>query len=94
MITLWGFNNTYIVIGTLITLLRILCLCHFGSTSFVLPIRPKYGILNRVIRVVVHGEDIFVRGHPYIAKALVGGRVGMKMAIFVYLAYSTKNMLT
>ena len=37
---------------TLITLLRIPYLCHFGSTSFVLPIWPKYGILiNRVIRV-------------------------------------------
>ena len=36
---------------TLITLLRIPYLCHFGSSSFVLPIRPKYGILNRVIRV-------------------------------------------
>jgi hypothetical protein len=38
----------------LITLLRILYLCHFGSTNFVLPIRPKYGILNRVIRVWVY----------------------------------------
>ena len=37
---------------TLITLLRIPYLCHFGSTSFVLPIWPKYCILNRVIRVV------------------------------------------
>ena len=31
--------------ATLITLLRVPFLCHFGSTSFVLPIRP----LNRVI---------------------------------------------
>ena len=30
----------------LITLLRVPYVCHFGSTSFVLPIRPKYGILN------------------------------------------------
>ena len=30
---------------TLITLLRIPYLCHFGSTSFVLPIQPKYSIL-------------------------------------------------
>ena len=36
---------------TLITLLRILYLCHFGSSGFVLTIRPKYGIFNRVIRV-------------------------------------------
>ena len=36
---------------TLITLLRVPYLCHFGSTSFVLQIRPKYGTLNRVIRV-------------------------------------------
>ena len=36
---------------TLITLLRLPYLCHFGSTSFALPNRPKYGILNRVIRV-------------------------------------------
>ena len=35
---------------TLITLLRIPYLCHFGSTSFVLPIRPK----NRVMRVRVY----------------------------------------
>ena len=38
---------------TLIPLLRISIFCHFGSTSFVLPIRPKDGILNRGIRVVV-----------------------------------------
>ena len=25
--------------------------CQIGSTKLVLPIRPKYGILNRVIRV-------------------------------------------
>ena len=37
----------------LITLLRIPYLCHFGSTSFVLQIRPKYGILNRNIRVIL-----------------------------------------
>ena len=36
---------------TLIPLLRISIFCHFGSTSFVLPIRPKDGILNRGIRV-------------------------------------------
>ena len=36
---------------TLITLLRVPYLCHFDSTSFVLPIRPKYGTVNRVIRV-------------------------------------------
>ena len=36
----------------LITLLIIPYLCHFDSTSFVLLIRPKYGILNRVIRVM------------------------------------------
>ena len=36
----------------LITLLIIPYLCHFDSTSFVLLIRPKYGILNRVIRVL------------------------------------------
>ena len=29
---------------TLISLLRISIFCHFGSTSFVLPIRPEYGI--------------------------------------------------
>ena len=40
-----------IEIGTLIPLLRISIFCHFGSTSFVLPIRPKNSILNRVIRV-------------------------------------------
>ena len=28
---------------TLITLLRVPYLCHFGSTSFVLPIWPKNG---------------------------------------------------
>ena len=37
---------------TLIPLLRISIFCHFGSTSFVLPIRPKYHTLNRVIRVL------------------------------------------
>ena len=31
---------------TLITLLRIPYLCHFGSSSFVLPIQPKYGTLQ------------------------------------------------
>ena len=31
---------------TLIPLLRISIFCHFGSTSFVLPIRPKDGILE------------------------------------------------
>ena len=36
---------------TLITLLRIPYLCHFGSTSFLLPNRPKYSILNWIIRV-------------------------------------------
>ena len=36
---------------TLIPLLRISIFCHFGSTSFVVPIRPKDGILNRGIRV-------------------------------------------
>ena len=36
---------------TLITLLIVPYLCHFGSSSFVLPIQPKYDILNRVIRV-------------------------------------------
>ena len=44
---------TYVNInGTLITLLRVPYLCHFRSTSFVLPIRPKYHTLNRVIRVL------------------------------------------
>ena len=38
---------------TLITLLGVPYLCHFGSTSFVLPIRPKYGTLNRVIGVFI-----------------------------------------
>ena len=38
--------------STLLSLLRISIFCHFGSTSFVLPIRPKNSILNRVIRVV------------------------------------------
>ena len=31
------------ILLTLITLLRVPYLCHFGSTSFVLPIWPKYG---------------------------------------------------
>ena len=43
-------------LSTLIPLLRISIFCHFGSTSFVLPIRPKDGILNRGIRVTVHGQ--------------------------------------
>ena len=46
-----SFQLCLTFIGTLITLLRIPYLCHFGSTSFVLPIRPNYGILNRAIRV-------------------------------------------
>ena len=36
---------------TLLSLLRIPIFCHFGSTSFVLPIRPKDSILNRDRRV-------------------------------------------
>ena len=44
----------------MITVLRIPYLCHFGSSSFVLPIRPKYGILNRVIRVLVSNLSIYV----------------------------------
>ena len=35
------FSNKYLRQLTLITLLRVPALCHFGSTSFVLPIRPK-----------------------------------------------------
>ena len=38
-------------VGNLLSLLRISIFYHFGSTSFVLPIRPKNSILNRVIRV-------------------------------------------
>ena len=47
------FSEHYMItsLATLITLLRIPYLCHFGSTSFVLPIWTKYGILNGVIRV-------------------------------------------
>ena len=37
---------------TLITLLRIPYLGRFGSTMLVLPKWPKYGILDRVIRVL------------------------------------------
>ena len=37
------------LVSTLILLLRISIFCHFGSNSFVLPIRPKDGILNRGI---------------------------------------------
>ena len=50
---------------TLITLLRVPYLCHFGSTSFVLPIRPKYGTLNRVIRVICHLNSHFVVKHLF-----------------------------
>ena len=46
------FVNTYItIVRTLLSLLRIPIFCHFGSTSFVLPIRPKNSILNRDRRV-------------------------------------------
>ena len=48
----------------LITLLRKPIFCHFGSTSFVLPIRPKYGILNRVIRVCA--ERVLTPNRPLI----------------------------
>ena len=40
------------ILLTLITLQRVPYLCHFGSTSFVLPIRPKNSILNRDRRVL------------------------------------------
>ena len=52
---------------TLITLSKVLYLCHFGSTSFVLPIRPKYGTFNRVIRVYLHiiNECLSYKFHPY-----------------------------
>ena len=43
---------------TLIPLLRISIFCHFGSTCFVLPIRPKDGILNRGIRVGFMVSDL------------------------------------
>ena len=42
---------TFGICTTLLSLLRIPIFCHFGSTSFVMPIRPKYGILNRDRRV-------------------------------------------
>ena len=54
------------MLSTLITLLRIPYLCHFGSTSFVLLIWPKYGILNRVIRVC-HSSWCLL---PYLCKTL------------------------
>ena len=47
----YGSSGTYFKLLTLIPLLRISIFCHFGRTSFVLPIRPKDGILNRDIRV-------------------------------------------
>ena len=46
-------TDSYATNLTLIPLLRISIFCHFGSTSFVLPIQPKDGILNRGIRVTV-----------------------------------------
>ena len=39
---------------TLLSLLRISIFCHFGSTSFVLPIQPKNSILNRDNRVLLN----------------------------------------
>ena len=39
--------------GTLLTLLRILFLGQIGSISYVLPIRQKFDILNRDIRVLL-----------------------------------------
>ena len=44
----------------LITQLRVPYLCHFSSPSFVLPIRPKYGILDRIIRVYRPNSSIFL----------------------------------
>ena len=47
LIIIYFFNRNFhsisydIDLPTLITLLRVPYLCHFGSTSFVLPIRPK-----------------------------------------------------
>ena len=59
------YPTPYIELYTLITLLRVQYLCHFGSTSFVLPIRPKYGTLNRVIRVICHLNSHFVVKHLF-----------------------------
>jgi hypothetical protein len=39
--------------STLITLLRVPYLCHFGSTSFVLPIRPKNRYSDNSIKSTV-----------------------------------------
>ena len=52
---MFGMNTMFISkMPTLIPLLRISIFCHFGSASFVLPIRPKDGNFNRGIRVAVH----------------------------------------
>ena len=44
---------THNITNTLLSLLRIPIFCHFGSTSFVLPIRPKDSIINRDRRVLL-----------------------------------------
>ena len=46
-----SFMGVAVFLPTLLSLLRIPIFCHFGSTSFVLPIRPKNSILNRDRRV-------------------------------------------
>ena len=56
-----------VLISTLIPLLRISIFCHFGSTSFVLPIRPKDGILNRCIRV-----NVIIQNVPVLDCVLIG----------------------